>query len=138
MATQPEKCSFCEKQREQVLQLVAAPDGTAICDACIALSVDIVGAPSPVVSFEDRVRTELVGQPTAAAHLGVALRRIRDLPKGARGPVLLLVGPPGTGKSHAADLLARTCGLPAHHAHYSRLSALGYVGEQIGNLLSDL
>ena len=35
-------CSFCKKSRNKVANLVAGPDGLAICDQCVALMSDII------------------------------------------------------------------------------------------------
>ena len=35
-------CSFCDKPREQVFQLIASPTGTAICNECVAECVKII------------------------------------------------------------------------------------------------
>jgi hypothetical protein len=136
----PKVCAFCKKSAAEVSWLVDGPT-VAICDACIALSMEIIGlvdAPQPATALRPALAAGLVGQDAAADTLARLVDRTRALPEGASAPIALLVGPPGTGKSHAVDLLVRHAGLLAVHAHTSRLSAVGYVGEQVGNLLSEL
>jgi len=36
------KCNFCDRTRDQFFQLVANPDGTAICNECVAECVRII------------------------------------------------------------------------------------------------
>ena len=36
------RCSFCGKTQEQVHKLIAGPNGTYICDECVAICADII------------------------------------------------------------------------------------------------
>lgn len=139
-STDPERCDFCHKSRREVFWLVAG-DGVAICNECVGLCVDIIDGTAdrpPPPPAREALAAGLVGQDAAARTLATLVEQTAALPDGATAPIALLVGPPGTGKSHAVDLLVQSGTLPAVHSHASRLSAVGYVGEQVGNLLSDL
>jgi ATP-dependent Clp protease ATP-binding subunit ClpX len=37
-------CSFCGKEPDQVLRLIAGPDGVAICNECVSLCNEILSA----------------------------------------------------------------------------------------------
>ncbi|MBR1914258.1 MAG: ATP-dependent Clp protease ATP-binding subunit ClpX, partial [Lachnospiraceae bacterium] len=36
------RCSFCGKTQDQVHKLIAGPNGTYICDECVAICADII------------------------------------------------------------------------------------------------
>jgi fructose-1,6-bisphosphatase/sedoheptulose 1,7-bisphosphatase-like protein len=73
LALQPQRCSFCTKDRREVDHLVASPHGAAMCDECLASAIPIVAqalgcAPSQVYSVllgrqrEARIRRELAAR----------------------------------------------------------------------------
>ncbi len=37
------RCNFCKKSQDEVANLIAGPDGLAVCDECVALFCDIIG-----------------------------------------------------------------------------------------------
>ena len=36
------RCSFCNKTQSQVRKLIAGPNGTYICDDCVAICTEII------------------------------------------------------------------------------------------------
>ena len=36
------RCSFCGRTEEEVIKLIAGPDGAFICDECVAICTDII------------------------------------------------------------------------------------------------
>jgi ATP-dependent Clp protease ATP-binding subunit ClpX len=41
------RCSFCGKDRDHVLRLIAGPDGVAICNECVSLCNEILAEETP-------------------------------------------------------------------------------------------
>ncbi len=146
-------CSFCGKSQRHVSKLIAGPE-VWICDGCVMLCRDIIeenlppgGAeiPSPppaMAELRAGLDERCVGldAPKRAllGALGLHLARLQEGAPDLRPPVLLLVGPHGSGKSSLLDALTKLTRLPAHHADVNRLSATGYVGLDLENLLWEL
>jgi ATP-dependent protease Clp ATPase subunit len=147
-------CSFCGKSQRQVAKLIAGPE-VWICDECIRLCMDIIeeSAPpraQPKIPVPPPSPNELrqaldatclgLDHPKQAlvAALGLHLARLQPDAPTLRPPVILLVGPHGAGKSHLLRALRELSTLPAHHADINRLSATGYVGLDVENLLWEL
>ncbi len=57
------KCSFCNKQQEEVKRLIAGPNKVYICDECVSLCNEIIGdeydQPGEVVEKIDSIADEL-------------------------------------------------------------------------------
>ncbi len=153
------RCSFCTKSQLEVKKLIAGPE-VYICDECVQLCADIIdettepatepapprhSVPIPPPSLAElRAALDLhcVGQESAKRFLSAALachlsRHQPDAPK-VRPPTVLLVGPPGCGKTSLARALCQATSLPAYLADVNRLSATGYVGVDVENLLYEL
>ena len=142
----PLACSFCGKTQQQVKQLVAGPT-VYICDECIALSADIVAErsgpplepppPPPGPSSLRGVLSErLDGHPEAVRVLAqvVGSAAAAEAPP----PVILLVGAGGVGKTTVCEALVAACGVPAAHAHVHRMTATGYIGADLENVVQQV
>jgi ATP-dependent Clp protease ATP-binding subunit ClpX len=147
-------CSFCGESQRRVAKLIAGPK-VYICDRCVKLCVDIVdgdakpvpkvGVPTPPPPLPD-LRAALdrrcVGQERAkrllVAALAQHLARLQPQAAPFRPPVVLLVGPHGCGKTTLARAVLEATSLPGYLADVSRLSATGYVGIDVENLLYEL
>ncbi|MFH1469756.1 MAG: ClpX C4-type zinc finger protein [Pseudomonadota bacterium] len=148
-------CSFCGASQRQVAKLIAGPE-VWICDRCIRLCVDILeehtekpvpkyALPSPPPSLAE-LRAVLgrrcVGQERAkrllVAALAQHLARLQPEAVPLRPPVVLLVGPHGCGKTTLAQALLEATTLPGYLADVNRLSATGYVGLDVENVLYEL
>lgn len=147
-------CSFCHKTQLQVKKLIAGPE-VWICDECVKLCADIIAEavppvpvvavptpPPPMAELQAAFDARCAGlEPQKRALLAALRLHIARLQQGApslRPPVILLVGPHGSGKSHLLRTLMGLTTLPAHHADINRLSATGYVGLDVENLLWEL
>jgi hypothetical protein len=135
-------CSFCGKGRAAVRKLIAAPNAW-ICDECIGLCVDILHKEDASES-----RAEPAALPTASA-VAFALRArcvapdaVVDLlsraltipaPNEGRAPRILIVGPLGCGKTTVAQALAPASTRAGYCVDLNRITATGYVGEDVEN-----
>ncbi len=147
-------CSFCFKSRMEVKKLVAG-EGVYICDECVALCQQVIkeedaGEDSKAFTIPDELpdsqsllaqwQEHMVGQHEAHKVLVGAVRQhLYRAQKEQRSPLsILLVGPPGCGKTTLAQTIAKSFTLPTHHTDCSRLSATGYIGEDIENVIYSL
>ena len=150
-------CSFCGKPQSVADRLIAG-SGVYICDACVRLCMSII-------EDEDRLKTGrsdekevgillpkpqeikkkldeyVVGQDNAKMALSVAVynhyKRIYfsdDDVEITKSNVLLL-GPPGFGKTYLAQTLAKLLDVPFAIADATTLTEAGYVGEDVENIL---
>ena len=154
-------CSFCGKSEDEVLKLIAGPNGVTICDECIEECNDILDreyaeADSPKKEFfslltpeeiKARLDDYIVGQDGAKKVLSVAVynhyKRIANNKKSDDDVVLdksniLLLGPTGCGKTLLARSLAGILNVPFAVADATTLTEAGYVGEDVENILLKL
>ena len=151
-------CSFCGKSQREVKKLIAGPT-VYICDECIELCNDIIAeeygqeestsptshVPKPK-EIKDALDEYVIGQESAKKTLAVAVhnhyRRIEsqtfvgdvELQKAN----ILLLGPPGSGKTLLAQTLARVLDVPFTIADATTLTEAGYVGEDVENIILNL
>lgn len=138
------RCSFCKKSHREVKKLIAA-EAAWICDECVALSNDIIAEEEAALrprapdaaTVHAGIRGAAIGHDALVERLsGVVARHVgRDA---GRPPSVMLVGPHGVGKSTLCRALVAACGVPAFHAHAHRVTATGYVGEDVENLLQEV
>src|SRR6201995_2759480 len=148
-------CSFCGKSQKEVKKLIAGPT-VYICDECIALCNDIIAEevekdepstgsdPMPKPSEIKAILDDyVVGQERAKKTLAVAVhnhyKRIdskvasEDVELGKSN--ILLLGPTGSGKTLLAQTLAKILKVPFAIADATTLTAAGYVGEDVENII---
>jgi len=154
-------CSFCGKSQHEVKKLIAGPS-VFICDECIDLCNEIIrdeqpGAeagqgghgdlPAPA-DIKANLDGYVIGQEQAKRTLAVAVynhyKRLRHKEKAGKEDVelsksnILLVGPPGSGKTLLAQTLARQLDVPFVMADATTLTEAGYVGEDVENIIQKL
>lgn len=153
-------CSFCKRNQGEVNRLIAGPDDVYICDECVTLCQGILEeeakqTPSPEVrpnripsprEMCRRLDEWVVGQDRAKRVLSVAVynhykRIAHDVPQDdvlLEKSNILLIGPPGCGKTLLARTLARILDVPFTIADATSLTEAGYVGEDVENILLSL
>jgi ATP-dependent Clp protease ATP-binding subunit ClpX len=150
------RCAFCGRPRDEVRKLIAGP-GVFICDRCIAVCRQLLSderrqmpatAPARLRPRELGARLDdwVIGQERAKRMLTVAvynhIKRINA--RGTTGDVeltkgnILMIGPPGTGKTHLARTLARILDVPFAMADATPLTQAGYVGEDVESIIAKL
>lgn len=152
-------CSFCHKKQEQVEKLIAG-NGVYICNECVDLCQAIIDQDKPHKAA-DRARGEkplrnlpkprdikrsldeyVVDQDAAKIALSVAVyNHYKRIYMGKTGDVeiqksnILLLGPTGVGKTMLAQTLAKILDVPFAIADATTLTEVGYVGEDVENIL---
>ena len=150
------RCSFCDKTQSQVRKMIAGPNGTYICDDCVAICTEII---EEELDFNDRAALDdinlltpeemkafldeyVIGQDEAKKVLSVAVynhyKRIlaeQDLGVELQKSNILMLGPTGCGKTLLAQTLAKVLNVPFAIADATALTEAGYVGEDVENIL---
>ena len=150
------RCSFCNKTQSQVRKMIAGPNGTYICDDCVAICTEII---EEELDFNDRAALDdinlltpeemkafldeyVIGQDEAKKVLSVAVynhyKRIlaeQDLGVELQKSNILMLGPTGCGKTLLAQTLAKVLNVPFAIADATAPTEAGYVGEDVENIL---
>ena len=150
------RCSFCNKTQSQVRKMIAGPNGTYICDDCVAICTEII---EEELDFNDRAALDdinlltpeemkafldeyVIGQDEAKKVLSVAVynhyKRIlaeQELGVELQKSNILMLGPTGCGKTLLAQTLAKVLNVPFAIADATALTEAGYVGEDVENIL---
>ncbi|MBR5376099.1 MAG: ATP-dependent Clp protease ATP-binding subunit ClpX [Lachnospiraceae bacterium] len=153
------RCSFCGKTQDQVQKLIAGPNGTYICDECIAICADIIDEENEDGRYGEDLEINLlkpeeindflnqyvIGQDEAKKVLSVAVynhyKRILAPPDPdveLQKSNILMLGPTGSGKTLLAQTLAKIINVPFAIADATSLTEAGYVGEDVENILLKL
>lgn len=151
------RCSFCNKNQDQVRKLIAGPSNVYICDECVEICAELVEEelddvisstdinllkPVEINNFLDQY---VIGQEEAKKILAVSVynhyKRVlsgKDLDVELQKSNILMVGPTGSGKTFLAQTLAKLINVPFAIADATALTEAGYVGEDVENILLKL
>lgn len=151
------RCSFCGKREQQVHRMIQGP-GVRICDECVQLCMSILNEgfdgpeTTPLEDVPDQLPTPkeiravldeyVIGQETAKVALSVAVyNHYKRIYFGGGDDVelqksnILMLGPTGSGKTLFAQTLARILKVPFAIADATTLTEVGYVGDDVENIL---
>lgn len=153
-------CSFCNKGRHQVEQMVEGPDlggGTYIyiCNECVDVTHKILHTDDEKVvkKKKEKILTPeqikahldefIIGQDSAKIAISVAVynhyKRINNKSKTEIDKSnMLMVGSSGCGKTLTVKTIAKLFDLPYVIADATSLTEAGYVGEDVENLIKRL
>lgn len=153
-------CSFCGKRGDQVKRMLAGRNGY-ICDECIELCTEVLREEFDKGGGKDKEVLEtlptpkeikavldeyVIGQEEPKKTLSVAVynhyKRINyesahadDQAVELQKSNILMLGPTGSGKTLLAQTLARILQVPFAIADATTLTEVGYVGEDVENIL---
>jgi ATP-dependent Clp protease ATP-binding subunit ClpX len=153
------RCAFCGRPRQEVRKLVAGPN-VYICDRCVAVCRHLLleerrsqqsatmseSHPQKPREIKERLDEWVIGQDRAKRMLAVAVynhlkrtqlrHEVSDIELSKAN--IILIGPPGTGKTHLARTLARLLDVPFAMADATPLTQAGYVGEDVESVIAKL
>lgn len=159
------RCSFCKKQQQEIRMLIAGPNSIFICDECVERCRGIIlqatqapraaGAePSPTdvyptkpVDIYEQLQQFVIGQEQAKKVLSVGVyNHYKRVLAGQQNDSdddgielqktnIMLVGPPGCGKTYLAQILAQILKVPFAIVDATSITEAGYVGEDVENIL---
>lgn len=152
------KCDFCGKEKDYIVE---SDNSSGICFECskavVKTLADLEQEESKSISKKSKVKRitpsaikkrldeYVIGQDAAKEKLAVAVynhfKRIKRLAEESDSSVeveksnILMVGPTGSGKTYLLKNLARILKVPIAIADATSLTAAGYVGEDVENVL---
>ena len=151
------KCSFCNKNRNQVAHMIEGPPPLYICNECVDFSFKVLheNETSPPIKkkkekilFPEQIKAHLdeyvIDQDSAKIALSVAIynhyKRIHNTSADVEieKSNVLMVGPSGSGKTLTLKTIAKLFNLPYVIADATSLTEAGYVGEDVDNLVARL
>lgn len=163
MASMPDKitkrCSFCDKPENEVKSLVGCDGGPHICNKCVGSCVQALEhsgkaeeaekekplrKPKEIVAFLDEY---IISQDAAKTDVAVAIynhyKRRGRVVEGfetveIKKSNIVMAGPSGTGKTEIARVIARMLNVPFYVFDATKLTAAGYVGDDVETIIQRL
>jgi len=153
-------CSFCNKGRHQVEQMIEGPEFNGkilyICNECVDVTHEILHTEAPEKSIKKRrekiptpeqIKASLdeyiIGQDDAKIAISVAVyNHFKRMHSKSKTEIeksnLLMIGESGCGKTLTVKTIAKLYDLPYVIADATTLTEAGYVGEDVENLVKRL
>ena len=159
------RCSFCKKQQQEIRMLIAGPNGIFICDECVERCKGIIRQatqaprsnakpetkttnvyPTKPIEIYEQLQEFVIGQDQAKKVLSVGVynhykRLLASQQSDAEDDIelqktnIMLVGPPGCGKTYLAQIMAQVLKVPFAIVDATSITEAGYVGEDVENIL---
>ena len=159
------RCSFCKKQQQEIRMLIAGPNSIFICDECVERCRGIIRQatqapkskteaetkptnvyPTKPIDIYDQLQQFVIGQEQAKKVLSVGVynhyKRVLASQQSEtddgielQKTNIMLVGPPGCGKTYLAQIMAQVLKVPFAIVDATSITEAGYVGEDVENIL---
>ena len=151
------KCSFCNRNKNEINKLISGIDNIFICDKCIDISYKMLNKDSNTnidiiknlnIYSPKLLKKELdkfiIGQNMAKKILSVAIynhyQRIKfnankNILNNIEKSNILMIGPSGCGKTSIAKVIAEKINIPFVMVDATTLTQAGYVGDDVENIL---
>ena len=156
------RCSFCKKQQREIGMLIAGPNSIFICDQCVDRCRGIIQNagvpkskteskttnvyPNKPIEIYEQLQQFIIGQEQAKKVLSVGVynhykRLMANQNEDDEDGIelqknnIMLVGPPGCGKTYLAQILAQILEVPFAIVDATSITEAGYVGEDVENIL---
>ena len=159
------RCSFCKKQQQEIRMLIAGPNSIFICDECVERCRGIIRQatqapksktpaetkptnvyPTKPIEIYEQLQQFVIGQEQAKKVLSVGVynhyKRVlasqqseKDDDIELHKTNIMLVGPPGCGKTYLAQIMAQVLKVPFAIVDATSITEAGYVGEDVENIL---
>lgn len=157
--TTTKRCSFCDKPENEVKSLVGRDGGPHICNKCVGSCVQALDysgetkasrkekplrKPREIKAFLDEY---IISQDVAKTDFAVAIynhyKRRGRVAAGFEGVEIkksniIMAGPSGTGKTEIARVIAKMLDVPFYVFDATKLTAAGYVGDDVETILQRL
>ena len=159
------RCSFCKKQQQEIRMLIAGPNSIFICDECVERCRGIIRQatqapksttkseakttnvyPTKPIEIYEQLQEFVIGQEQAKKVLSVGVynhykRLLASQQSDKEDDIelqktnIMLVGPPGCGKTYLAQIMAQVLKVPFAIVDATSITEAGYVGEDVENIL---
>lgn len=142
-----QKCSFCAKDRSEVLKLIMGDDNAFICNECVDLSLFVLQKERVTKSdkvypheIKEYLDDYVIGQDNTKQTLSVAAYNHykRVAAQNFEKSNILMIGPTGSGKTLLIKTLAKALNVPLIITDATSLTETGYVGDDVEHVISRL
>lgn len=153
------RCALCQRPPNEVKALLGGPNGPWICDRCTTSAWETLVEtqnkskpkkkdekpllkPREINAYLDE---HVISQTKAKQDVAVAIynhyKRREAIRRGLKYECeiqksnILILGPSGTGKTEIARAIAKMLGVPFHNADATKMTASGYVGQDVESMI---